>query len=385
MGGRYGPVSGVLAGAAAGVILLLATSVLTGQDPRELADAGKFMLVCLPVSGLICGELRNSLFDEAARAGIRLEHASHRLHALDEQVFILAETKDDLDRELALLNADTANLDYEIRRVLQSPPERFCDALLGVFCRKARLYEAAIYLEGTPWRRAAYSGKPEIWPEQMNVESSAVARSALKHSCIAMLPEVWGNEPAAADDFLLASPIGEPGDTSILLLVKSMPFSAMNTRGMQTIEIICRWMSEFAGLDRRAKGLFDPRGIVPLTDFDRMLELANIVQKKFRLISSVIVFHPPAGGAAAAEEVFRSVSGAIRVGDTTCALDSSHLALLLPLTGRRGAEICLTRFQEFSDHSKAGHQPLEGEVFCTNDFPGIEAMWSAIRPDLGRP
>lgn len=386
MGGRYGQIPGLLSGALAGILLLVAAVVFSGLDLSEAAGAWKFVLICLPLSGLICGEVREALFKDAARAVIQLDQSSHRLRALDEQVFILTETKDELDRELALFNADTANLDYEIRRVLQSPPERFCEALLGVFCRKAELYEAAIYVAGSPWRRAAFSGKPEIWPEYLKVEGSAVARVALAHSSIATLPQVWGHEPAPSDDFLVACPIGEAGGPSFILLVKSMSFSSMTTRGMQIIEIICRWISKFTGLDCRTQGLYDPRRIVPLADFDRMLDLACTVQKKFRLISALILFRPSSGRLATTERIVRAVTGAVRVGDILCTLDSPHphIVLLLPLTGRRGAEICVERFRDFAGLSEDDGLLLDGEIFCTNDFPARESMWAAVHSALDR-
>lgn len=387
MGGRYGPISGLLAGAVTAGVLVGCSALQSGHDIHEVIGHGRFVLLCLPLTGLVCGEIQSALFKDWARSGIQLDLAARRLRALDEQVFILAETKDELDRELALLNADTANMDYEIRRVLQSPPERFHDALLGVFCRKARLYEAAIYLAGSPWRRAAYSGSPEIWPELLDVGDSAVARVAVENATIATLPEVWESEPFPADDFLVACPIGESGGLSSMLLVRSMPFSSMNMRGMQIIEIICRWVSEFSVLNRKSEGLFDPRGIVPLEDFERMLALACKVQKKFRLVSSVVLFRPGAGSLASGDELAAAVKGAIRVGDTLSSLGGPvpHILLLLPLTGRRGAEICLARFREFAHGDHGGKMTIEGEIFCTDGFANESAMRSALDSAFVRP
>lgn len=386
MGGKYGQSAGVVSGAVAALFLIAATCSLSGRSPYDVMDDFTFLLVCLPLCGLICGEIRGVLFHEAARSGIQLKQAGHRLRALDEQVFILSEAKDDLDRELAMMSADTANLDYEIRRVLQSPTERFYEALLGVFCRKGGLYEAAIYGAGEPWVRKAFAGNSEQWAETYRAEDSAVVRKALEFSTIATLPEVWGDSPVLADDFLVACPIGEQGNPSAILLVQNMMFTSMNIRGLQTIEMICRWVSEFSGLERRAKGLFDPRGIVPMDAFDRMLDLAGIVQRRFRLISSVILFRPADGKVATLEQMHKSITGAVRVGDILSHIEghSMHIFLLLPLTGRRGAEICAARFLEFVTHAGHDRVPLTGEIFCTNEFPAEGALWAAMLASLDK-
>lgn len=379
IGGKYGQSAGVAAGAVCAMVLGGLVVSWEGMEPYEVFEMHKVVLVALPLVGLLCGEVRGVLYQDAARSGIQLRLASQRMRALDEQVFILGEAKDELDRELVLMNADSANLDYEIRRVLQSSPERFYEALLGVFCRKGRLYEAAIYVKGEPWKRVAYAGTAEDWPEEKDFGHSGVVQKAMDNVMIATLPEVWEEQMAEVDDYLVACPIGDDVEPSGVLVVKTMDFFAMNARGIQTINIISQWVSEFSGMGKKARGFFDPRGLVPVGDFLRMLELACLVQRNFRLISSVILFRPVGGGEGSAEEILKSVKGVVRLGDTLSGLEGkgAHLLMLLPLTGKRGAEICAARFREFAG-SQAGKMPLEGDIFCTNDFPRREGMMEAI-------
>ncbi len=387
MGGRYGPLSGLLSGAGSAVTLLLAGTIQTGNPPAEVASSARFVLVCLPLAGAICGEVQRFISKDVMRARIQLDQTSRRMRALDEQVFILAETKDELDRELALLNADAANMDYEIRRVLQSPPERFYGALLGVLGRKARLYEAAIYEASPRWKRAAYFGKPDIWPEQSRFETSKVVQAALADGKIATLPELWDNTPTCPDDFLVACPIGEAGRPAAILLVRSMPFSSMNVRGMQIIETICRWISEFSDLHQRAVGLFDPRGLVELKDFERMLELACLVQKKFQLSSSVIVLRPADRDKGDPARMRGGIEKSVRLGDVLSVTGASapHMVLLLPLTGQRGAEICLERIVEQAGVLAEGGVAITGEILLTSDFKTLRGFRERVAAILTKP
>ena len=212
-------------------------------------------------------------------------------------------------------------------------------------------------------------------------------KAALKRFTIASLPEVWNDTPTAADDFLAACPLGVEGNPSALLLVKSMPFSSVNARGMAIIEVICRWVSEFSDLDRRAEGLFDPRGLVPFQDFDRMLGLACKVQTMFQLVSSVIVFRPADGCEATRSQLVSSVAGSIRIGDILSSMDcpTQHVLLFLPLTGRRGAEICVERFKISTQTSSSGQISIRGEIFCTDELADAAALRLALNSALGRP
>ncbi len=386
MGGKYGQSAGVVAGAFCAALLAGLAVYFNGLDFVEVAEARKVFLVAFPLVGLLCGEVRGALYQEAARSGIQFKLASQRMRALDEQVFILGEAKDELDRELVLMNADSANLDYEIRRVLQSSPERFYEALLGVFCRKGRLYEAAIYTKGEPWKREAFAGVEADWPEKFDIGSSPVVGKAMANCKIATLPEMWESSPSEVNDYLLACPIGDDVEPNGVLVVKTMDFFAMNARGVQTIQIIAQWVSEFSGMGKKARGFFDPRGLVPIGDFGRMLELACLVQRNFRLISSVILFRAKGGEGGTSEDILKSVKGAVRLGDTLSTMEGkpAHIVMLLPLTGKRGAEICAARFREFAG-SQEGKVALVGDIFCTNDHPKKEAMLAAILKELDEP
>lgn len=386
MGGRYGQLSGVLSGVAAAAILLLAAMLQTASSVVEVASSAKFVLLCLPLVGAICGEVQRFISKDVMRARIQLDQTSRRMRALDEQAFILAETKDELDRELALLNADAANLDYEIRRVLQSPPERFYEALLGVLGRKARLYEAAIYVAGPLWQRATYFGVEEIWPEQSSFKDSPVVQAALAEGAMTTLPELWKNQPPCLDDFLVVCPIGGTSQPAALLLVRSMPFSSMNARGMQIIETICRWISEFSGLQQRTAGLFDPRGLVGLEDFERMLELACLVQSRFQLTSSVLLICPTDPLESDPERMREAIEREVRLGDVRSVTGSPapHMLLLLPLTGQRGAEICLARIVEQAEAMADRGIALQGNILLTSDFRSLSTFHERISVILQR-
>ena len=396
IGGKYGTAAGVMGGGCAAFLLIGLTVPFAGQgllvgDMHEILDESKFPLMALPFVGMLCGEIRNVLYHDAARAGIKLKLATERLRALDEQLFILNEAKEDLDREISLMNADSANLDYEIRRVLQSSEERFFEALLGVFCRKGRLYEAAIYAKGAAsWQRAAFAGTSEQWPESLNLQDSAVASKALHAGNIATLPEVWEGRPFEADDYLLACPIGDDAAPDAVLLVRTMDFFAMNERGVQTIRVIAQWVSEFSGLKKKTKGFFDPRKLVEIEDFNHMLDLACVVQKNFSLISSVIIFRNREDAHFTGEDILGVVKSAVRLGDTLSMWpgQTPHLMLLLPLTGRRGAEICATRFREVAGNvanNAANGVELTIDIFCTSDFSNVKKMRQAILESLEAP
>jgi len=371
LGGRYGLIVGILGG-------LLAAAVAAAGSPAAMEfEPPLLTLLAFPVAGLICGEVSRMAGRQGRRDAVELAHARARLRALDNEVHLLGQAKAELDREVALAGSRHSTLDFEIRRVLQSPEEKFCESLLGLLCRRARLEEAAIYhLVSGEWKLAASTGIEGSWSASLDPSGSPVVKAALTSSQMASLPEIWSPEaPFDPRDYLLACPLGAPGQPRNLLVVRSMPFTEMNRPALRSIEVICRWVSEFIGVKDRREGLFDPRGLVPEADFRSLLALACEVQRTLRLSSSVIVFE--AGGASPGE-IFSALEGATRVGDVFTESASGRLLLLLPLTGLRGAEICLARFREHAKTPDGGE--ISGVITTTDAIKNPAAF-----PEEGTP
>jgi hypothetical protein len=111
-----------------------------------------------------------------------------------------------------------------------------------------------------------------------------------------------------------------------------------------------------------------------------MVNLACLAEKELRIGSSVILMHSGSGRAVSAEELFSSVRGAMRVGDVVVTTDSPRpcLLLLLPLTGRRGAEICVARFRDFATDPTRGALMLTGEILTTSEFSDEAALFEKV-------
>jgi hypothetical protein len=248
IGGRYGVLAGLTAGLAATLPLIFRSQ----YEILETLTVWTYTLVSMPLSGLVCGEIHRLVTRNMRRDQLELRHARLRLRALDQQIHLLTEVKDELDRELALTNSDIATLDFEIRRVLQAPPDRFNESLLGLITRKGKLEEAAIYhlqADGT-WKRTAVQGTWDSWPEFLDPSSSVVAAAALKSGIMATLPGIWKPSiPLPPSEPLLVCPLGGEFSPNGLLLVRSMPFHSFNRRTLRTLEVICRWVSEFTALE----------------------------------------------------------------------------------------------------------------------------------------
>jgi hypothetical protein len=363
LGARYGLISGLFAAVVGGAIVVGQSAWSLGTTWEEVAASGLYTVTAFPVVGILAGEVQAYFWRSMRRAETQAGHMAARLRVLDEEAFILRESKDELDRALALMDADVATLDFEIRRLLQMPREKVPRGLLGILGRKARIQEAAMYVPAAKgaWTRVAAIGRGDRAPEAIVPGRSVVFDRALAEGAMVSLPQVWGEEPEQGDDFLFAFPLRDvDGATRAMLLVADIPFIALNRRTLLTVEIICRWASAFLGLmsgdDTRRPGTS-----VETTVFLDTLRLAWDAWKILQITSSLIVLRGGSGASLTDDEVDAAVAGTVRSGDFLARLDVArpHRVLLLPMTGERGAELCVGRIRAHAEAKGFGNLRID--------------------------
>ncbi|MEM9445012.1 MAG: hypothetical protein AAGA18_06640 [Verrucomicrobiota bacterium] len=327
-----------------------------------------------------------------------LENAHQRLKELDEELYLVREGKDELEQKLATLNADVSTLDYELRRLCQCSEAEIYPNILTMLSHKHFIEQAAIYMCPTnrqlPLERIAYVGLDSEFPEHLSLEQSPILEKCLKEQDLIALPEMWSTEQSSDgihDDFLLSVPfMSKNEDAFAVLVIGRMPLSEMNQSNMHSINLICRWaarlISERANtidLENSDFKLVGPHGNTKIFChhyLDYILELSFLTQKKLQLPASLLLFYSQSMEPNTQHELEEILSPQFRYGDLPAVLENPtlnfpNIALLLPLTGQRGAELCLNRIVE---NISSPNLQIEAKAYQIEDFLNKRALYDQI-------
>jgi hypothetical protein len=370
IGYRYGFLAGVVSGLLSGAVIVIG-QLLLGVSLATLVAEHGYLLGALAFLGGLCGEIQSAPRKRELQLTVLYENAQQRLRRLDDDLRLLRETKAELERVLASRDADLANLDSEMRRLSESEGDELYYNLLLLLSRQARVTDAALYVLEPPdvLERKAFIGDPARLPPRTKTREIEMAQLALRNRTVVTIPEFWGQAEGKDQPYLMAMPLLDPHEQPLgVLLVTGMPFVALTKRAVQLAALICRWAARVVDLRRQAgkayrlvAGLENQRVFFEEA-FRGTLELAHSACRMHNLPSYVLILAAPGRAAGAQKELEEVIMANVRGGDFATVLNLSmpNLAILLPLTGERGAGIFRDRILAY-----CGNDPLLGDSIAT--------------------
>lgn len=386
IGARYGTLAGLAAGLVGALTTLIpefrSSWTLTELHlPQRVDVILGFMLL-----GVVCGELQRVGRLREIQLKAQNEDLQSRVRRLDNDILLLRETKLELERLLITHDAELSTLDADLRRLFDADAEELNRRLLLLLQQQIRITDAAVYRcppEGGPLRRAALLGSDENLPVGLSRGSVELVDLALQRHTPVSVPEFWDRSSGEDHRHLLAMPLIDSQDHAIgIVLVASMPFMSLNRKSVRLIALSCRWAarvmeirSDPIGSSRAVAGRENLR-IFQVAAFRRHVELADSSCRLHDLPSSMAIFRlaDPSRAADLRTQLESRVVQQVRTGDFAgeLGLSEPHVAVLLPLTGERGASIFTERVLDYCNQvpdlkgqvtSKlvtfAAHQPFE--------------------------
>lgn len=332
IGARYGVWSGTISG------LLLATGLAAARahaldiDPWNLASQIRYPLTSLVIGGFLAGELNRlmrgtncDLMDENGRLANHVER-------LKAELELARETRQDLQRQLALHNASFACLDDELRRLVLLPIREALDELLHLLHRAANVTSAGFYLRnGDTLNREAVIHPVAALADAIPLSHAQLAAKALEENAIAALThplQISGRHP-----FLAAIPWNE-GPRSGVLLIQDMPIDSFDWQNLARVELMLHWTFVLRAFIRRTESGLNAEA--PLEDFLKLLAQALETEQLHGLPSAVIRFDPTEPDQA--QRLRHLMTAVLPVTAVTTRLPSLRLAALLPFTSDHAAE-----------------------------------------------
>lgn len=353
IGCRYGFSAGLLGGGLTAAAIVLSELFLVRTPAGDLWKSDVYFLMSLPLVGAICGEVQRSFRGREHRLGLAYQHASEKLHTLDSELYFLRETKAELERIVATHDSELSTLDSEMRRLFEKSDEEIWTGVLFVLARQTRVSDAAFYrVENKTLRRQALLGSAEHLPETVPQDGLDIARLAIDRNTPVTLPDFWKPQQTVAEPHLMAVPLARrDGQVFSVLVVTGMPFIALNRRSVRLVALICRWVVRIVEMRSSASGEFrflDAAGTIRIhseASFRELVQLASETCRDHGLPSSVVVFQTREASPENQELLEQTLGGILRTGDCAAQLNLStpNVAVLLPLTGERGARIFLER------------------------------------------
>ena len=314
--------------------------------------------------GAVAGECHRLFYKASSKQQVEVAVVRDRLRQMDEEVFVLREARDELERALAASDSEMLTLDIDIRRLFQSPPDEVWADAMRLLTRQARISEGAIYfLEQGVLVRRALNGDDEKLPSRLPVEQWDLVNAAVQRRTIISLPEMWGDGKVFEQDVLVACPMLDgTGEVFAVLVVSRLPFIAANKRTVYRINLICRLIAlvleggtrEFRFVGGAGRGRV--YGIAYLKD---VLETCWKIHESYGLPSSLVPFHLDNATEGQLEQL---IVPSLRAGDVAAVSeDVTRLWILLPLTDERGASIFLNRTLKAVEAKVVGAR-IEGKV-----------------------
>ncbi len=375
IGFRYGFLAGLAGGGTILFLISLVRMVVTGEAPGILVTGRPYYSLAFPLAGVVCGELNGYFVRALKRRELLGDSNRKRMDMLDQENYLLRQAKDEVERNLAIANAELSSLDLEIRRLYQCHESALFGDLLDLIRRRFRVRCAAIYRveNNTTFIREAFCGPEKVFPVTLEKSRSGLIERVLEIQNLVTLPQFWKRDFLEQPDFLLGAPIPDAsGKVKAVLVVHAMPFKYLNARSVHSIRLICLWAGRV--MDARSHGEVDFRfaggstskRIYALDNLVRSLALAEETFHKLEIPSSVLLIYNPTL-APDQQAAFESrVMTAIRMTDMPVVLDSTtpHLAIFMPLTGQRGARLALDRVMDFSrQQNDSLSRDLTGQLF----------------------
>ena len=338
-GARYGFRWGFLSGAAAS-LLLLATLLVTRIDT---ISAHSLFFLALPTVGLLAGEAHALFATKLAERDDAVETLTTQRDHLGADLEVAEDVRHQLQERLALLNADTAALDLQLRALFEPGAGPVFPHLLRLLRDTAGVTDAALYqIEGGQLTRASLLGNAEALPDSLPLAETEIAHLAVTRQSLVTCRQVWATVPAQNSPWLAALPWPTAsGASRYLLLIHRMSFHAVNWRTFSRIQMICRWVAQFMEL-RRLDGTSEPTAgplIVAPELFRVTAANAAAAHREHSLPSTTVTFRlAPGATAEHAARLGTLIAPQLRTTDLATQYADGTIEVLLTFDGPRDAD-----------------------------------------------
>jgi len=384
-GARYGKGAGYAGAALATLIAWVGSGFQHGEWLR-FWPAYPGIFIWTVAIGWLCGDLQERYAAKQRSAESRGDELEQRLKQIDQELVFLRQSKDELNRLIALRDREQSTLDTSLRWLSASPSAQLAENTLALLSRHTRLTDGALYYKDSEtgfFHREALVGSPEHLPPHLNASDIALAKAAVETGKTMTAPSLLREEPslAARQPYLAAVPLHTSNSEVFgVLLVTGMPFIAFNPKSIELMEIITHWAASFIELKDDAFGNYhvidngnDSRKIYQPDFFRHMVHLSVEAYQKQRTPSSLVLLVAPEAGKQFQTELENTIVQTLRAGDyaTELEIPLPHLAVLLPVTGERGAHI-------FMDRVLAGWRHEEQPLQCHHALLSSEDDLSAL-------
>jgi len=386
MGARYGFGPGCVWGFLGGAFVAAIQMGTAGISLMEFFGAHGYLIGALVAVGAVSGEIQENARVKDLRISTLLDNAQARLKRLDTDLYLLREAKSELERILATRDSELSTLDSDLRRLSDSTDQDIHQNLLLLLNRQARVSEGAIYLmeaDETLTRQALIGGETHL-PASLKAAEIEMVGLAIANKTAVTIPEFWKKGNYTVKNHLVCIPlVNSEAKVLGMFLATNIPFIALNRRSVQLMVLICRWASrvlevrlESVGRFRLIKGV-ESLKIYELPFFKKSLDLAFDSFRQHSVPSTVVVLALPSESPTLQGQFEELIMDSIRAGDfpAEVGLTFPHLAVLLPLTGERGAKIFVQRIA--ANYSRSGKfaKPLEMKMLEFDSYPSSEALW----------
>jgi len=355
IGGRYGFIAGLCSGALAAGLAVGGQSYLRGVDGLMMVRDHAYFVLSLLVLGGLSGQIQRVFRVHDAQARATLVAMEERMQRLDGDLYLTREAKAELERLLATRDSEVSTLDSEIRRLFDCDGEELYSSLLLLLNRQSRVTDAALYQveAGGFLQRKSILGSADHLPERISPGEVEMAALALERKTCVSVPDFWQRSKEAPSDHLLAAPLLDSKHEVLgLVLVTGIPFIALTRKTVHVIMLVCRWAARVielrdkarAGAFRLVEG-FENQRLFSAEVFRNNLSLCHQSYQDHGLPSSIVLFVNPKQPLSHQPAFEKVVMESIRGGDFPTVLDLPHpnVAVLLPLSGERGASVFIQR------------------------------------------
>jgi len=295
IGARYGFTAGLASGILVTTMIVGVKSQVSGDPFTEVFRSGAYFYLTIVVVGAATGEMGSLLGRRKAKLANqdrRLEEENLRLRS---QLNMVDETRQQLQQQLALLNAPLCSLDADLRALLGRPESEFDDQLLRLLHRSTGITSAGVYLRsGARLDRSAVIHPTPPLQQSLTLAETPLADRALTTGVLAAVPDV--SDLSTRQPFLAAYTWTDHAGKTRALLVQDMPMQSFTAQNLARIQTVLSWATVMSVLRHTFRSHDNSRRPVSENDFKIFLNEARNAERAYGLPSALVRLDVPAGG-----------------------------------------------------------------------------------------
>lgn len=385
IGGRYGFLPGLASGIFT-ALLVFAGQTYSGHLRATLGPP-PFIFSAFVLAGVVCGEIQHYFHRRLIQQEALNEHLRTRAKKLEADFYLLREAKSEMEQMVATRDADVFSLDAEIRQLYASSAEDVYQDVLRLLNRQLRITDAGLYrlMAGQQLERRALIGEAEFLPTRLKVDEVEMVSLAVQRRTAVTIPEFWRRQLEAHKDYLVTVPFLDFHDLPFaVLIVTGMPFIALNQKTVYLIQSICRLVSGILDLKMNSEGKYRTVGgiehqrLFTREFFKHNVEATFESYRSHNLPSAVVFFMLPGVPRSFQTEFESLILQVVRAGDfpANLEMDFPNLAVLLPLTGERGANIFVERIVGHCAQNPVARQHLKYQLLTYDKAKDFASLWA---------